>query len=413
MKSRALFRNAKPLTRFALSCLLALLAATTAWASEGVFLLGNDALQLGRASSGVASPRSAYWSYMNPASIVDLERRFDTNLYTVFTDIDFEPKGIIGNRFESPLESNGIFEILSTGLIWPLKHGTLGGGLYVPSGTGVEYDHSRNLLSRFFSDNSDRQLDYQHFRLVLSYGYKFENGWALGGSLHGSVSRFSTDHITLGLHKAFADTGWDQGLGAGFGLGLYKKWDKWAVGVAYSSRHWTESMDRYSDLLKNSLDTPRIVQAGIAYAITPNLELTADFKYLNWKDVKSYGANLYFTGGFCWDDQYGVKLGLEWKLNDQWTLMTGFSHTNSPVSNDHVFLAGLVPVVVEDHLTAGFTYKFNKAHEIHVVACHAFEKTMTESGKGLGNGDIFSVLGKGSVLSSSAESLCLGYSYKF
>ena len=112
----------------AISGVIWLLLCSLAFGGEGVFLLGNDALQLGRASSGVASPRSAYWSYMNPASMVDLERRFDINWYTVFSDITFEPKGIIGNRLDGELKSDGIFNIVSSGMIWPLESGAIGGG---------------------------------------------------------------------------------------------------------------------------------------------------------------------------------------------------------------------------------------------------------------------------------------------
>ena len=85
---------------------ICMLFCTLSFAGEGVFLLGNDALQLGRASSGVASPRSAYWSYMNPASMVDLDRRLDVNWYTVFSDVTFEPRGVMGNRLDGKLESD-------------------------------------------------------------------------------------------------------------------------------------------------------------------------------------------------------------------------------------------------------------------------------------------------------------------
>ena len=85
------------LFRAALAGLLFFLTFTgitlSSHAGEGVFLLGNDALQLGRASSGVASPRSAYWSYMNPASMVDLERRLDVNWYSVLATSRMTARG--------------------------------------------------------------------------------------------------------------------------------------------------------------------------------------------------------------------------------------------------------------------------------------------------------------------------------
>ncbi len=390
---------------------LLVLSSVGAWASEGVFLLGNDVLQLSRASSGVASPRSAYWSYMNPASMVDLERRFDVNFYTVFTDVDLKPKGLIANPFERTLESNKEAFITSTGVIVPLSVGTLGGGLFIPSGSGVDYDHSRNLISRLLCGNSDRRLDYQHIRGVLSYAYELDNGWALGVSLHGSLNRFRSDHITLGLRCTSGDMDWDESYGAGFGLGLYKRWEKWAFGASYSSRHWVQALDEYADLMSSPLDTPQVVQVGVAYTIHPKVELTLDYKWLNWESIPQYGSPLMDGGGFNWRDQHGVKFGVEWKALEKWTFAGGFSYTNTPISDNHVLLSGLVPVTVEQHWTAGVTHKLDEHNEVHLVGVYAPRHTLTETGKG--KDDIFSTLGKGSELSAGAFSVIFGYSYKW
>lgn len=388
----------------ALFCLL----SWTASANEGAFLLGNDALQLGRAGSGIASPRSAYWSYLNPASMVDLEKRLDINLYSVFTDIGMEPSGLIGNGLDGYLHSRDIFNIISGGIIWPLETGVLGGGLYIPSGTGADYERSRNLISRFFQGNSDRKLMCQHARLVLAYGYEFDNGWALGVGLHASVSRFKSDHLTLSLRPTEGDFDWDEALGAGFNIGVYKHWDKWSFGATYTSRHWTQAYDEYEDLLKYTMDMPHIVQAGVAYKVTPKLELTADIKYLWWSEVKQFGAEV-LDGGFGWTNQVGIKLGIEYKVSDRWTLMGGFAHGNTPIDEEHAFIAGLVPVTVEDHITAGVTYAFDEHSEVHFVAIYGVPNTVTDSG----GGDLFSKLGKGTEVMCNGTSFVLGYTYKF
>lgn len=392
--------------------ILVIIVSSASYGNEGVFLLGNDALQLGRASSGVASPRSSYWCYMNPASMVDLEKRIDVNMYTVFADITLKPRGIIGNRLDGDLDSNGIYCIASGGMTWPFENkewGVLGGGLYIPSGTGVEYPNSRNILSRVFG-NHDRRLDYQHFRLVLAYAREIYGGWSLGVGLHPSVSRFRSDHITLRLHTARANYEWDEALGIGFGIGVYKAWERFAVGATYTSRHWTERMDKYRDLLAYSLDTPHIVQWGAAFKLTPKIEFTGDIKYLNWKDVETYGKKMY-QGGFNWSDQWGYKLGAEWQAHKRLTLMAGFAHSSTPIDKDHAFLSGLVPVTVEDHVTAGLTYKINDHHDVHFVWVHGIRNTVRDSGRG--RADIFSWLGRGSKVSSNGESVVIGYSYKF
>ena len=392
-------------------CLLwfvALLAALPGFANEGVFLLGNDAVHMARGGSGIASPRTSYWSYLNPASMVDLERRVDVNWYTVFTDLALDPKGIICNPFDGKLKSDNIYNIVSNGIIWPLETGVLGGGLFVPSGTGAEYAHSRNLLGRLFFGNTDRRLEYQHMRLVLAYAYEFDNGWAVGAGLHGSLSRFKSDHITLHIHPTVGDFEWDDALGVGFNVGIYKRWETWAFGAAYTSRHWTQSFDDYEDLLAYPLDTPPIFHAGIAIDLTPRLQLTLDYKFINWKDVSAYGKKV-LDGGFNWDDQHGGKVGIEWRVNENWTLMAGFAHTNSPIDEDHAFISGLVPVAVEDHVTAGLTYAINEHHEIHATLVHGIKNAIEDTGRG----DLFSVLGRRSEVSANGNSVAVGYSYKF
>ncbi|MCA1901580.1 MAG: outer membrane protein transport protein [Candidatus Hydrogenedens sp.] len=376
------------------------------YANEGVFVLGNDAYQLGRASSGIASPRSAYWCYMNPASMVELNKRLDLNWYIVKTDIEMHPRGLIGNRFESPLEGDGLFNIASGGMIIPLDVGTLGVGLYVPSGTGVDYQNSRNILSRLW--NADRKLFYQHMRLVVAYGYKFDNGWAIGGGIHGSVSRFKSDHITLSLLPTEGDFDWDESYGAGFNLSIYKKWEKFAIGATYTSRHWTERFQHYKDLLRYPLDQPQILNAGVAYDVNDKLTLSLDFKWLNWEGIPAYGRDL-TDGGFNWVNQFCTKLGVEYRINDKTRILAGYSHGNSPITEDHVFLAGLVPVLCEDHFTLGLARKITEHDEVSLSGVVGLKNKMTDTG----NGDLLSHLGQGTELSTGGFSIVLGYTHHF
>lgn len=392
---------------FCVSVLSATAFTPGAEAGEAIFLMGNDAVQLGRASSGVASPRTSYWSYMNPASMVDLDRRFDVNLYNIYDSFKLKPRGVLGNRLDGTLESDKFFNVLSTSMILPLKNGTLGCGIFIPSGSGVEYPHSRNIISRLFDGNGDRRLAYQHFRGVLAYGHEFDNGWALGVGLHLSLSRFRTDHLTLGLTTANYDNQWDSAFGAGLGVGVYRRWERFAVGANYTSRHWTEGMDKYNDLLSSPLDMPRSLQVGIAYKLAPTLEITADYKWLQWRRVNSYGSPIFRGGGFGWTNQNGIKLGLEWQALPKWTLMAGYAYSNTPIRSDGVFLAGLVPVIFEHHITGGASYKINDQSTIHLTGGWAPKTSMKESG----DGDLLSRLGKGTEIEGSAISAMLGYSY--
>lgn len=379
-------------------------------AGEGIFLPGNDAQQMGRGSSGVASPRSAYWSFMNPAAMVDLERRLDVNWYSVFSDFEAHPRGVIGNRFEGTLESEVTGNLVAAGFVWPLKSGTLGGGFFVPSGSGVDYPHSRTWLTRLVGGNGDRRLSYQHLRGVLACAHDLGGGWSVGLGVHGSLSRLRTDHLTLSFSGAEANHAWENALGAGFGLGLYKKWDRWAWGLNYVSRHWTQTMKAYEDLLRNALDTPQTVQTGVAWKASEQVELTLDYKWLNWAGIPAFGGDLLSQGGFGWRDQHGVKFGVEWKAHRRWTVMAGYSHANSPIHDDHVLVAMMVPVTPDRHWALGISHKINDRHHIHVAGIWTPTHTQTDTGRG---GEPFSLLGKGTTLSASALSLAVGYSFLF
>jgi len=344
---------------------------------------------------------------MNPAAMVDLERRFDVNLYNVYDRFKLKPRGLLGNRLDGTLVSEGLFPIATASMVWPLETGVLGGGIFIPSGSGVEYPHSRNILSRIFHGNGDRRMALQHIRGVLSYAYAFDNGWALGLGLHLSVTRFRADHLTLSLATAAYDNQWDTAYGAGFDLGVYRRWERFAVGANYTSRHWMETMKKYGDLLSSPLDMPHSLQVGIAYKIRPTVEITADYRWLLWEDVKAYGSSIFNGGGFGWKDQHGLKLGVEWQVGEKWTLMAGYAYSNSPIRENGVFLAGLAPVIFEHHVTAGFSYKINEKHAVHVAFGGAPKHYLQESG----GGDLLSMLGRGTKIEVSAISAALGYSF--
>lgn len=224
------------------------LLAGAAWANQGILLLGNDAQHLGIAGSGVASPRSAYWTYLNPAGLAALDRRLDLNLEVLIPNVEFRPRGVLGNQRDGPLGWDGVFALPTGGAVFPLRKGTLGLGIYVPAADAADYDQSRNILSRLLQGNRDRRLDYQHIRGVPGYAYPFDNGWNIGVALHTSFSRIRTDHLSSSFRPPEADFAWDSSLGAGFGLGVYKRWDRLALGASYTSPHWTQHFDDYRDL---------------------------------------------------------------------------------------------------------------------------------------------------------------------
>jgi long-chain fatty acid transport protein len=400
---------------FPIRVTLLLLLLTAAWAlpasgSEGLYLLGNDTLQIGRADSGTASPRSAYWVLMNPAAIVDLDRRIDTTLYLVREHIQLEPRGFVSNPFDGSLNADGFELIPATGVIWPVENGrdTLGAGLYVIGGGDLAYEEARTWPGKLLYGNRDRKLSLQHYQLPIAWGRRLKNGWAVGAGIQASLTRFRTDQLTLTLRTARADMEWDEAPGIGFNLGVYKRWEKFSFGAMYKSRQWSAKLDNYADLLPAALEYPHMFRAGIAYRPVDRLEFTLDYEFQRWSGVSPFKDRM-LESGLHWSDIHGIKGGIEWKMTDRWTLMTGWSHAATAISPNHLYINALLPSIIEDHFTLGISRKLNDRHAIHLAYLRSLENVMRETGKG----DLLSRFGKGTEVKVSGDSLALGYTWSF
>jgi len=411
MITHSLMPRCRNLLLGALTAAIVFAVLPAARASEGLMTIGTDALQLGRADAGTASPRSAYWILMNPASIVDLERRVDASWVSIWEHVELQPRGLLGNSLDGSLNADGKPQLPGGGLIYPIDggdKGTLGVGLYVIGGGEIDYERSRTILGRVLYGNRDRRFALQHVQLASAYGYEFDNGWALGGGIQTSLTRLRTDSLTLALVPVEADYEWDEVLGIGFNLGIYKAWDKFSFGALYKSRQWSDKFDEYADLLDDSIDYPHQFRIGAAYRPIDNLEFVVDYEYQMWSKTTPFGEDL-FEDGLHWDDIHAYKIGVEWRPIDRLALMAGFSYSSTVIDDDHVFISVFVPTIVEQHYSFGVSFDINEHHSVHATYTRSAENDLTDSG----NGDLISRFTGGSESTVSGDTLGLGYTWKF
>lgn len=388
---------------------LATLLSFQTHATEGAFVHAQGAIGRSLTGAGVAYPIDATWMMLNPASIVHLDRRLDLGLDIVRSDVTLAPGGVLGNPFSGEMTDHRYFFIPSAGLILPTANGAVGLGFYVPSGIGDDFDESRNLLTRLLPLNADRRLDYQQLRLALTYGHKLGSGWSVGAGLYANLSRFRTDSLTLSLRTAAANHDWDEAPGLGFVLGVHKQWDRWSFGASYTSPQWSEPFDKYKDVSTHSVVMPQIVQVGVAYKLKPFLTLMADYRYINWSGVKPLGLKP-LEGGFGWQDQHIYKLAAEWRMNDLWTLRSGFSTGNPAASRENVFINGLTSAsAVTSHFGLGLSRAIGKNSELHVTYLKALNNRITASR----SGDLFSFLSAGTQIGLGHDEITIGYTHKF
>lgn len=394
-----------------------------AHASDGNEMIGIGAIQQGAAGAGIASPQDATWALLNPAAMVDLERRVDVGVDIILMRRTVKPDGPIyllnlqlpqedliislANPDAGHMADSSPFHSGSFGLVWPLKRLTLGFGVFGVQGNKVSYPRPRSLPG-LEGDGKDRRAQLEVVKIPFSVAHRLENGWAVGGAVVGLFSRLRTDSLTLELVPTRGDYEWDESYGFGFKLALYKRWDKWSFGAAYTTRQWTTEFDKYDDLLKFHLDQPQQFQIGLAYRPIPKLELLLDYKFIDWSGISQISKDT-IRGGLSWDDQHIIKAGVSYELTKRFTIRGGVSYGEAPVPGDSVFSNSLFPAISEAHVALGLSYAFKRRHEVHFAYVHALKNEMTETG----TGDLFSVGGRGSKFTLEQDVFSLQYSLKF
>lgn len=388
--------------------IVGLVAVRSAIAADATELFALGALQIGNAGAGVASPQDASWSLLNPAALVDLDRRLDTHLEMVFATFQGEPGGtpLASNLFAGEMHDNKFIPVPSGGVVWPLKTGTLALGIYGVQGNRVDYPYSRSTLG--LPIHADRRMHQDIVKMPIAYGYQFDNGWSLGAALVPAVSRFRTDSLTLRLLPTSGNNEWDWSFGAGVKLSVYKRWDKWSLGGTWTSRTFMTKYDKYDDIQFWSFDLPAKLQAGIAYRPIPKLEFLLDYKWINWSSINVLGHRT-IGGGLGLDNQHIIKTGITWKANDRWTLRGGVAWGSDAIQDGFVFANILTPATTQWHLGTGVSFQLNEHSSFHLAFSHALPNERVDNGRG----DLFSYLAKGSRIAYEEESVTLHHTLHF
>ncbi len=381
---------------------LALLALTTLFvrrveATEGINLIGVGPVQQGTAGAGVAAPRSPSWVTANPAGIVATETGVDASLeyFAANRTIRSTASGVNERQHDdSP------FYIPAISITQPLfeGRGAWGIGLFGSSGMGVDYDYGR-IGPPGGQKQFDQRTELSVGKMIMAYAHKFDDDLSIGAGPVLVLSNLRTDMFNA--RGVPSGDHWDQAYGGGFIVGVHKRFgEHWAAGVSYMSEQWMSRFDDYNRLLGGSLNLPQQATAGVAWRALESVELALDYRWIGWDQLDTFGDT------FGWDDQHIGKFGVTWEATKHWTLRSGISHGNSPITGDNAFSNGLFPAIMKTHAAAGVSYTFERL-ALDAAFVHAFKESVTSNGKDAGG------MGEGTNLSMFQNSLTIGARWLF
>jgi long-chain fatty acid transport protein len=200
-------------------------------------------------------------------------------------------------------------------------------------------------------------------------------------------------------NNGYDRSSWGIGVRLGY---MGQLTDQIAIGATWASKISMGNFDKYQGLFaqQGGFDIPSNFTLGVAFRPTSQWLIALDFERIYYDDVPSVnnpsawigycappqlgGAGLrnYCLGadsgaGFGWQNIDVWKVGVQYAINDQWTVRGGYNHSDNPIRPQDVTFNILAPGVVKDQWSAGLSYKIDKTHEITGSFMYALKNSVT------------------------------------
>ncbi len=385
-----------------------LVAPVIVHATNGLFLNAYGARSAAMGGVGIAFPLDAITAtHVNPAGTAFLENRFDMGALI----LNPQRRAQCCAAPDGQVSAKSLFVIPNMGLTYKYNEKiSLSAGMIGLGGGRTHYTY--NFFDTADSDYLGIKLEIGEMNATISYKLDAQNAVAISPLI--VAQRFaarglapfktfsnSPDHVTNNGHD------WSFGLGVRLGWQGRFLNDKLFVGAMYTPKVNMTEFDRYRGLFANNgeFDIPENYGIGIAYKPNEKLLISFDWQRTEYNELKSVGnASLPISPvdgdprnlgrssgpGFGWKDQNVYKLGIQYKLDEIWTLMAGFNYGASPIPDEdgggELEFNVLAPATTEKHLSAGAAYTLNSKHEFTATVWHAFlneQSQVIPSGTGL------------------------------
>jgi long-chain fatty acid transport protein len=261
-------------------------------------------------------------------------------------------------------------------------------------------------------------VDLMQLMIAPYVSWQFTKGHSVGITPVIAYQRFRAEGLQAFDNPGFSSSpgnvtnnGYDDGWGVGVRVGYMGQFtEQFAVGVAYASKIGMGNFDKYKGLFaeEGAFDIPSNFTVGLAFRPTKQWLIALDFERIFYDDSASVsnpsawvgfcppppmggGQRQYCLGGdsgagFGWQNIDVWKIGVQYDINDAWTIRGGYNHSDNPIGPQDVTFNILAPGVVENQWSAGVTWKLDKVSEITGAFMYAENNSVTGSSLFVGFG---------------------------
>jgi long-chain fatty acid transport protein len=328
--------------------------------------------------AGVALAQDGFAGANNPAQSAFAGNRYDVGVDLFMPEREMER---VGNNAVQSKSDSEYFLIPEFGYNNVIND-QLSMGLTVYGNGGMNTDYSGDPL--ILGTTSGRLgVDLMQLIIAPTLALKFNSQHSVGVSPLIVYQTFKAEGLQqFNIHNPGKDS--SSGLGIRLGY-LGKLTDQLSVGAAYSPKINMSRFKKYAGLFaeQGDFDIPANYTLGMAFQVTPALQLALDYQRIEYGDVRSIANPAALNmgdadgAGFGWSDINVVKLGVQWQANDTWTLRAGYNKGDNPINAQNVTFNILAPGVIEEHLTLGATMKLDAQSEVSASYMHAFSNSVS------------------------------------
>lgn len=373
------------------------LMALLCFASSYGFALDVSVKTTGMAATGVAYPQDAEASAFNPAGTTEICDRFDAGVtyITYHGHIRFS-----GNR--RPIV-NGRFGPYHRNAKWSVSPDF---GIVKRFGCDDRFAASLVVYNKSYSKTTYGQplvllgttrpgLEYIHEIISPGLAYKINDCHSFGLTVNFNVTRIhfkglqNFDNARLSSrpgHVTNRNYAYSTGVGVTLGwLGHFC--DCVNLGFTFTPECKMPRYHHFSGLLAQHgrLNIPQKICAGIAVKVLPCMTFAFDIEHLSWARVKSlhnpFAPNFLTSqlglkngAGFGWRSQTYYRFGVDYALNDCWTVRAGYRYAKTTIPRSQTAVNLLINDVAEQYATVGATWRVNCLNEISFFYAHGFSK---------------------------------------
>lgn len=282
---------------------------------------------------------------------------------------------------------------------------TLGIGLFVQGGAGVEYPE----INTAFGTRDRLASEFGILKLSPGAAWEVTDSLSLGASVALTYSQmnqwFFPETSVLAPTPFFGFELQDMKASSqGYKLGAqYKINDHTMLGLSYTSKikvvledgRFVSNMTAlglgkvtYRDAKFEGLNLPQEVGLGLAIRPTNKLLVSLELNWLDWSDAiqsttltasnpdnGTAAPTISITTPQNWRDQIVIATGLAYAVNEKMIFRAGYNYGKNPIPDEN--LSPLLATIGEHHLTLGMGYQLGKLWRMDGALEYLLNKKVT------------------------------------